>query len=88
MCISSSVKDVFFKFFRRLHLRNELGGTGLGLAICRKVADLHRGTITAEPGESNGSRIIFTLPKNPARVEPTEVEIPRNELLSHDLHQT
>ncbi|MFK7965144.1 MAG: ATP-binding protein [Burkholderiaceae bacterium] len=81
-------KDDVFKIFRRLHTRNEYEGTGLGLAICRKVAELHRGTITTEPGESNGTRIVFELPRNPAQVEPIEVEIPRNELLSHDLHQT
>jgi two-component system NtrC family sensor kinase len=37
-------------------------GTGLGLAICREIANLHRGTLTAECPSSGGAEFILTLP--------------------------
>lgn len=38
------------------------GGTGLGLAIVRHVASNHRGTVTVESREGEGSTFILTLP--------------------------
>ena len=37
-------------------------GTGLGLAICRKIIEMHSGTITAHRLTPHGTRIRFTLP--------------------------
>lgn len=51
-----------FGAFQRLHGRSEYEGSGVGLAICRRLVELHGGTIgaTAVPGE--GARFDVLLP--------------------------
>ena len=39
------------------------GGTGLGLAICRGIIEAHGGAIWVDKNFVNGTRILFTLPK-------------------------
>lgn len=51
-----------FGLFQRLHTRDKYEGTGLGLAICRKIMDIHGGTIDAEGKEGEGARFFVTLP--------------------------
>jgi signal transduction histidine kinase len=40
-------------------------GTGLGLSVCRRIAESHGGTLTAEP-RAKGAAFVLTLP--PARI--------------------
>ncbi len=43
-------------------ITNRFGGLGLGLAICKRVLDLHHGTITAESaGVGRGARFTISL---------------------------
>jgi len=54
--------DKMFSLFQRLHSREKYAGTGIGLAMCKKIADLHNGTITASSQPGNGAKFILTLP--------------------------
>lgn len=46
------------------------GGTGLGLSICRKLVEIHGGTLRLEPREGGGSVFLFTLPPTPQGAPP------------------
>ena len=62
--------DRIFEVFQRLHGREEYEGTGVGLAICRKIAERHGGTITAESAKGQGATFIVTLPVGQHHLEP------------------
>jgi signal transduction histidine kinase len=51
-----------FKPFERLHPVGTYEGSGMGLAICRRIAERHGGTLTAESTPGEGSRFVVTLP--------------------------
>ena len=55
--------EKIFIIFRRLHNDDaKYGGTGTGLAMCKKIIELHGGTIWVEPAVENGSVFYFNLP--------------------------
>jgi PAS domain S-box-containing protein len=54
--------DKMFSLFQRLHSREKYEGTGIGLAMCKKIADLHNGSITACSKPGSGAKFILTLP--------------------------
>jgi two-component system, OmpR family, sensor histidine kinase MprB len=52
---------VFDRFYRAAGARGR-AGSGLGLAIVRQVADLHDGTVRAEPAPGGGALLRLALP--------------------------
>ncbi|WPP51490.1 PAS domain-containing sensor histidine kinase [Catalinimonas niigatensis] len=60
--------DRIFNIFQRLHGRNEYAGTGIGLAICRKIVDMHSGTIYANSKPGEGATFVVTLPRVQERI--------------------
>jgi PAS domain S-box-containing protein len=61
--------DRIFGVFQRLHSRAEYEGTGIGLAVCKKIAELHHGTITATSSPGRGATFTLTLPATIASEE-------------------
>jgi signal transduction histidine kinase len=64
-----------FEPFYRLVSKSKYEGTGIGLSICKKIVDVHHGTIGVESVEGEGTTFTIELPsankesiKNPAKV--------------------
>jgi len=51
-----------FTLFQRLHDKQQFSGSGLGLAICRKIVEMHNGSITATSKVNVGSCFLVRLP--------------------------
>ena len=63
--------DRVFLPFKRLHARSSsFEGTGMGLSICRKIAEVHGGTITARSTPGKGSTFIVILPARQQNTAP------------------
>jgi signal transduction histidine kinase/DNA-binding LacI/PurR family transcriptional regulator/AraC-like DNA-binding protein len=90
-CVTVAVRDTgigiptgeqqsIFDEFRRSEraVTRGYGGLGLGLAICRRLVELHGGTMeVASAGEEGaGSTISFTLPTVPAPTLQTPMQSP------------
>jgi len=57
-------KERIFGLFERLHSRNEFPGTGIGLAICKRIVEMHNGSIDAESVPGEYAEFHISLPLN------------------------
>jgi len=55
--------ESIFNIFSRLHGQEEYKGSGVGLALCKKIMQVHKGSISAQgtPGEGAIFRLYFPL---------------------------
>ncbi|HWB62718.1 MAG TPA: ATP-binding protein, partial [Chitinophagales bacterium] len=52
-----------FEMFRRLGNSATYRGSGMGLAICRRIVELHKGSISATSQEGVGTTITLKFRK-------------------------
>ena len=61
--IDKKHKNSIFKLFHRLHNSNKYSGSGIGLTKCKKILELHNGTIWVESNPLKGSKFHFVIPR-------------------------
>ncbi|MHC1784353.1 MAG: sensor histidine kinase [Anaerolineaceae bacterium] len=56
---------VFDRFYRAPDMAKKTKGTGLGLFLSKSIVEAHGGRIWLDPDPDLGTRICFSLPRQP-----------------------
>ncbi|WP_415238019.1 ATP-binding protein [Seleniivibrio woodruffii] len=59
---AKEIPYVFEPFYRSDTARTRNTGYGLGLSLCKRIVELHGGTIKLRSEEGAGTEVVFTLP--------------------------
>lgn len=59
--IDKKYSDKVFSIFQKLHNGKDYTGTGVGLALCKKIVEIHGGSIWFDSVPGNGSVFHFTI---------------------------
>jgi signal transduction histidine kinase len=62
MGIDQQNTEEIFSLFKKLPSGRDTPGAGIGLALCRKIMELHNGSISAHSRFNNGSTFVLSLP--------------------------
>lgn len=65
MGIQPTHREQIFNIFSRLHSHHEIPGSGIGLSVCRRVTELHGGSIWVESNAAGGTTFKFSISSNP-----------------------
>jgi signal transduction histidine kinase len=72
---ASDLPHLFERFYRASNVNpNAISGVGIGLYVVKEIMELHRGTITVESDERNGSTFTLHLPRVATPLEPDAVD--------------
>ncbi len=68
--IPPELQDVIYRKFSQLVRQSGPGsnGNGLGLALCKRILDIHGGTIHLNSQAGKGSRFVVSLPRIPSDI--------------------
>ena len=55
-------ENKIFGFMERLNTSKAISGTGIGLSSCKRIVEVHGGTIGVTSAPGKGSTFYFTLP--------------------------
>jgi len=57
-------EDIFLPFKRINHYPKQYPGTGLGLSLCKKIVELHGGSIGIKANSAKGATVWFSIPNS------------------------
>lgn len=60
--VQNELVRIFDKFMVSAKTKSQAEGRGIGLALCKKIIDVHQGSIWAESDGRSGSKFSFILP--------------------------
>ena len=58
----TELENIFDPFFRSVQHKAQISGTGLGLAITKRIIDNHKGNISVQSKENQGTTFTIILP--------------------------
>jgi two-component system, OmpR family, sensor kinase len=84
--IPETDRERIFERYYRGSNTSGIGGSGVGLSLVRTIVDIHKGTISLDSREGEGSRFTLRLPAGSAEA-PSHYMGAERETLIHDRHR-